>query len=206
WSRHSFLARSALRLCGTHPAFAFDWLKSPYAYGHRAWRSLWACSRRMRLELRVKIDAMVAALYGLRPDEFRFLLRDCDHPKEQMQDADFCRTLEQKGFWRVDKEHDPELRHTVLSVIAFQDLYSRISHEGLDDACSSFAEHWSLPQYLQLSEYGLGHDERAQKKQPVAERLGEYLLDWQTEDPEESWKECRKWSDQIAVLFTGEQI
>jgi len=33
-----------------------------------------------------------------------------------------ARSFDPKGFWRVDKDKSPELRHTVLSPIAFQEL------------------------------------------------------------------------------------
>ncbi|MFH1951157.1 MAG: hypothetical protein ABIL06_06035 [Pseudomonadota bacterium] len=48
-----------------------------------------------------------------------------------------------------------------------------------------------LPETLRLSDYGLGHDERAKEHQPVASRLGPRFYDWQlAQSPEESWREC----------------
>ena len=52
-------------------------------------------------------------------------------------------------------------------------------------------EGWLLPETLCLSDYGLGHDDRAKEPQPVASRLGPRFFDWQlAQSPEESWREC----------------
>jgi hypothetical protein len=112
---------------------------------------------------------------------------------------DFRRTLNPKGFWRVDKDKDPELRHTVLTLIAFHDLEAKIREHGGDrDAgiaaflAQNQGEGWMLPETLRLADYGLGHDERAEQPQPVASRLGPRFYDWQlTQTAEESWQECR---------------
>jgi hypothetical protein len=83
------------------------------------WYRLWAITPYERLRLRCIFDAAVAELYGLEIDDFAWILQDCDHPTTQVCDKKFARTLEPKGFWRVDKEKDPELRHPVLSLVAF---------------------------------------------------------------------------------------
>ncbi len=86
-----------------------------------------------------------------------------------MRDKDFYRTLDPKGLWRVDKSKNPELRHTVLSLIAFHDL----KRLGLDAFLNlNHGEGWMLPETLRLADYGLGHDERAKAPQPVAARIG----------------------------------
>ena len=103
-----------------------------------------------------------------------------------------------KGFWRVDKDKSPELRHTVLTLIAFHDLESKIREHGGDrDAgiaaflAQNNGEGWLLPETLRLADYGLGHDDRAQQHQPVASRLGPRFYDWQlAQTAEESWREC----------------
>jgi hypothetical protein len=92
----------------------------------------------------------------------------------------------------------PELRHTVLTLIAFHDLEAKIREHGGDrDAgiaaflAQNDGEGWLLPETLRLADYGLGHDERAQHHQPVASRLGPRFYDWQlTQTAEESWREC----------------
>jgi len=124
--------------------------------------------------------------------EIRHLLRNCDLPHLEPG------TLDPKGFWRVDKDKDPELRHTVLTLIAFQDLEQKIrEHHGDRDAGiaaflnQNHGEGWLLPETLRLADYGLGHDDRAQQHQPVASRLGPRFYDWQlTQTAEESWREC----------------
>ncbi len=103
-----------------------------------------------------------------------------------------------KGFWRVDKGKDPELRHTVLTLVAFHNLQQKIEdcdgdrEKGIEAFCSqNDGEGWMLPETLRLAEYGLGHDDRAKEPQPVASRLGPRYYDWQLEQgTEESWREC----------------
>ncbi|MCA6602823.1 MAG: hypothetical protein IM537_22055, partial [Pseudanabaena sp. M57BS1SP1A06MG] len=89
----------------------------------------WALSHYERLRLRCILDAVIAELWELSIEDFAWILHNCDHSIETMRDKVFYRTLDPKGFWRVDKEKDPELRHTVLSLIAFHEL-KRI---GLDN-------------------------------------------------------------------------
>lgn len=77
-------------------------------------------------------------------------------------------------------DHDPELRHTVLSLCAFRDLKEIIAahsgdrEQGIAAFCGqNDGDGWMLPEALRLSDLGLGHDERAKELQPVRERLGE---------------------------------
>lgn len=152
----------------------------------------------IRTRLRASLDAIVADLYGLEWDEFAWILRDCDHAREQISDKGFYRTLDPKGFWRVEKDKEPELRHTTLSLVAFHDLKKLIRDHGGDRsvAIQTFCtmndgDGWQLPESLCLADFGLGHDERAKNPQPVRERLGPRFLPWQLEQSvEESWAEC----------------
>ena len=129
------------------------------------------------------------AAYGLAADDARFLL---------LGDASATSALDPNGFWRVDKDKDPELRHTVLTLVAFRDLEAKIRACGgdCDAGIEAFlgqndGEGWMLPETLRLADYGLGHDERAQKPQPVASWLGPRFYDWQlVQSVEESWREC----------------
>ena len=131
-------------------------------------------------------------LYGLSEIEMYWMLRDCDYTKPDSN------LLDPKGFWRVDKDKDPELRHTVLTLIAFRDLLEKIDScggdrdKGIELFCNqNDGEGWMIPNTLRLADYGLGHDDRAKEHQPVASRLGPRFYDWQLEqDPKESWKEC----------------
>ncbi|HRY44508.1 MAG TPA: hypothetical protein P5164_11240, partial [Thermoanaerobaculia bacterium] len=175
------------------------------AIGGRPWRSLWAITPHERLRLRALLDAVVAELYGLDFDDLAWILRDCDHPAALLREKAFCRTLDPKGFWRVDKEKDPELRHTVLSLAAFRDLKQTIAAHGGDREkgiaayCDAHdGDGWMLPETLRLADLGLGHDDRAREAQPVASRLGERFLPWQlAQSVEESWAECERHAERL---------
>lgn len=139
------------------------------------------------LRIRCMIEAVSAFRLGLTVEDFSFLLRDCDHPVAKSTSSEFSRKLDAKGFWRIDKEMDPELRLTVLAIVAFHDLRQK----GLDQfIAQNDGDGWFIPETLRLAEYDLGHDERAKMPQPVASRFGPRLLDWQlSEDIERSRQE-----------------
>ena len=147
-----------------------------------------------RTRFRAMLDALVAVLFGLNYSDLRRILEDCDLPQDEIA----LRSLNPKGFWRLGRQLDPELRHTVLTLVAFRDLKSNI-HEATgdrDDGIREFfaqnnGEGWVLPETLRLADYGLGHDERAHRHQPVACRLGPRFFDWQlAQSAEESLREC----------------
>jgi hypothetical protein len=143
---------------------------------------------------------VVAELYGLGWEDLAWVLRECDYPADALRDEGFSRTLDPKGFWRVDKDKDPELRHSVLTLAAFRDLKATIAEHdgdrarGIDAFCAqNESDGWMLPETLCLDELGLGHDERAKRPQPVRERLGQRFYPWQLEQSvEESWAECER--------------
>jgi hypothetical protein len=145
-----------------------------------------------RLSQRLKIDAVSASLICFDQADIQAVMLDSDYPKQNV-----CKRLS-KGFWRVDKDKDPELRHTVLTIIAFHDLQKKIEECGgdRDKGIEAFlnqnnGEGWMLPETLRLADYGLGHDDRALEHQPVASRLGPRFYDWQlAQTAEESWREC----------------
>jgi hypothetical protein len=137
-----------------------------------------AVSPRHRLELRCIADALNFYAYGLSLDDVRWVLRDCDHPLASLESRSFTQSLGTKLFWRVDRDVDPECRHTVLSVVAYQDLLARLADGGapaavIRDFALSPAGRWQLPERLTLSDYGLGRDARATAPQPVRERFAE---------------------------------
>ncbi len=177
------------------------WLKlsSDFKTKSCLWKYLWAITGYERLRLRCILDAIVAELYCLDIDEFTWILRDCDYPVEKVCNKPFSRTLDPKGFWRTDKEKDPELRHTILSLVAFHEL-KKIGLEAflnLNDG-----EGWMLPETLRLADYGLGHGDPAKEPQPVASRLGDRFLPWQLEGtPEESWQECERHAENLKRLL-----
>jgi len=147
-------ARLAARLNLIMPCFAPQWLELRAAYPElewQHWRQLWAITSHERLRLRCILDAMIAELYGLEYDDFAWILRD-DRTNA-------------KGFWRVDKDKPPELRHTTLALAAFK----RLKEVGFAAFCQ---EDWQFPP-------------------EVAERLGPRFTAWQQEGSVgESWAEC----------------
>jgi hypothetical protein len=176
--------------------FAPFWVRwgTPTEYAKRAF------TQAERLRVRAELDAIVATLYGLSYSELQWLIRDCDHPVASVCDDEFSRALDPKGFWRVDKKSDPELRHTVLTLAAFQDLSKKLAEHGddresgLQAFCSqNDGEGWMLPEMLCLEDLGLGHDERAKSAQPVRARLSERFQPWQLEQSvEQLWSECEQ--------------
>ncbi|WP_079680052.1 Eco57I restriction-modification methylase domain-containing protein [Planktothrix sp. PCC 11201] len=199
-SIRKFILRIISSLAIPHQIFANDWIKLRLIISTCCnWYQLWAITPYERLRLRCILDAIVAELYGLEIEDFAWILRDCDYPITQVCDKKFARTLEPKGFWRVDKEKDPELRHPVLSLVAFHDL-KRLGLEtflNLNDG-----EGWMLPETLRLADYNLGQDDRAKHPQPVAARLGERFLPWQLQGtPEDSWQECERHAENLKRLL-----
>jgi len=98
----------------------------------------------------------------------------------------------------VGKDQPPELRHTVLAQVAFHNLQAM----GLDAFLSqNNGEGWMLPENLCLSDYGLGHDDRARRLQPVASIFGDRFLSWQlNEDVAQSWEECHHHAENIKAI------
>ena len=150
-----------------------------------------------RVRLRSIMDAISCAVYGCDMADLRHILRDSDLPVSAV-DSRPSTPLDARGFWRVDRDKDPELRHTVLTLIAFHDLQAKIEAAGGDREqgietflAQNHGEGWMLPETVRLADYGLGHDERARHPQPVAGRLGPRFHDWQlAQGTEESWREC----------------
>ena len=142
-----------------------------------------------RIRCGVISDALMAQVMGLDYDDMVRILADVDHVQAQGTAT---------GFWRVDKDKDPELRRTVLTLVAFRDLESKI-HKASGDREKGIQEFfaqnedggWLLPNSLRLADSGLGRDDRARRYQPVAGRLGPRFYDWQlTQSNDESWREC----------------
>ena len=142
-----------------------------------------------RVRVRAIVDAVIACLLGLDPANLDSILQSCDRPDP---------SGDPKGFWRVDKNKVPELRQTVLALVAFHDLQAKINAAGGDRErgieaflTQNDGEGWMLPETLRLADYDLGHDERARHPQPVASRLGPRFYDWQlAQSADESWREC----------------
>ena len=165
----------ARKLCLTAPWFAPGSLELPPGESDRS-----ALTAAERLRLWAAVDALVAVSFGLEFDELTHILKDCDRPIPTARDG-----LDPKGFWRIDKDDAPELRHTVLTLAAFHDLEAKVEAGGghRERGIEAFfgqndGEGWMLPETLCLADYGLGHDDSA-RPQSVASRLGPRFYDWQ---------------------------
>ena len=132
-----------------------------------------------RLELRCIADALNFLGFGLSIEDARWILRDCDWPAAQLASRKFASSIGSKLFWRVDKIAPPEQRHTILSFVAFYELSQRIKESALpiDRVITEFAldsvKKWRIPKSLKLTDYGLGHDNRASEYQMVSTVIAE---------------------------------
>ncbi len=146
-----------------------------------------------RLRLRAMADAISTALLGCDDADLRHVLHDTDLPCESIKTlSSHQNRLDARGFWRVDRDGPPELRHTVLAQIAFADLQRHIQAAAGDIEVGiqtfidqNHGEGWLLPETLRLADYNLGHDDRARQHQPVASKLGPRFYDWQLAQPPE---------------------
>lgn len=179
------IVANAVRLALPNKRFAQEWLH--LRSNDKSWRSMFAVTEHERLRLRAINEAMTAFQFGLQWDELHITLDQTDLPTHLLS-GEHAKYLNPKGFWRTDKDKEPELRHTVLSLIAFHDLLDK----GLEAFLSqNDGEGWMIPATLRLADYGLGRDERAKQHQPIASRLGARFFDWQiNEDVYRSWEEC----------------
>jgi hypothetical protein len=185
----------SLRLLGEGPLFGDAWADLlEGAERKTAWRETWAVTEHERTRLEVLIDAAVCSLMGITSDDLRHMLEGCALPQRTREE----RSLPPTGFWRVDKDRPPELRRTVLALIALVELEAAVC--GLDGdrdaAIRAFlgegtGDGWTLPETVRLADYGLDRDGRGREHQQVSAKLGPRFCDWQLEQPpEESWREC----------------
>jgi hypothetical protein len=156
------------------------------------WRSGWASTRAEVLRVRAMTDAIVARWFGLDEQDMLHVLRECDAPQP-------ARAADPKGFWRIDSEQPPELRHTVLSLVAFHDL-QRMGLKAFVE--QNDGEGWMLPNTLRLADYDLGHDDRAKQHQVVADVLGPRHFDWQlAQTAEQGWEECERHAELLEQIL-----
>ena len=183
------LTSTVSKLAFTGSQFAGEWLRLsdsvPRAILH-------APTPQEQARIITMVNAVVAAIMGLSMSDLRYILAECDYLHGDTT------AKQPKGFWRTDKDKDPELRQTVLTLIAFDDLESKSQtangdyNKGIEAFLNqNNGEGWLLPETLCLADYGLGHDDRAKQPQPVASCLGPRFYDWQlAQTTEESWREC----------------
>ena len=142
-----------------------------------------------RIRCGVVADVLVAKALGLDYDDMARILADVDHVQAQGAAT---------GFWRVDKDKDPELRRTVLTLVALHHLEAtNDADEGPHNAgirsflFENHSEGWLLPETVRLSDYGLCHDDRSRVHQPVASVFGPRFYDWQlAQTTDDSRREC----------------
>ena len=182
---------SRIALAGIH--FAHDWRQFLSRCTKARPPQLHHGPNAERQRILALIEAVATNTMGVSSTDLRYILADCDYPKGKAGDRPA------KGFWRVDKDKPPELRQTILALIASCDLEDDTGKcDGDSDMRTqtfldqNHGEGWLLPETLRLADYGLGHDERAKRPQPVASRLGPRFYDWQlAQSPAEAWRECR---------------
>ena len=157
-----------------------------YVDSMRTLSSLPSLTAAERLRILVMLEAILALVYSLTSSDFLRIIKDCDIPVEILRERSRTARMDPKGFWRIDKDKDPELRHPILSFVALCDLEQKVrtADGSRDGGISLFisqneGEGWMLPEYLRLRDYGLGRDKRAEIYQPVASRLGPRFYDWQ---------------------------
>ncbi len=216
------LSLLAARLTLCHEVFAGAWLDlGKYVPGlkEHSWRFWWALTPADRLRVRAMTEAVVAASYGLDEDSFRWILRDCDHPRAALEGKAFRKTLNPKGFWRVgigDATNDwrkawncePEIRLTVLSQVAFSHLTRCIEQTGGDKAeairrfvGTSQRTGWQIPTPLVLKQYGLGYDERASRPQEINGILQTEVAK-HPEVVNKGWEECETIARRLEMAWS----
>jgi hypothetical protein len=131
-------------------------------------------------------------LYGLEPDDIKWIFKQCDLAVDSLRSNDYTRTLPPKGFWRTQRTNPPSERVTVLTQIAFEKCWSMGG--TCDDRLSGFlnqngGEGWQIPEEIDLGEYGLGDGSGG--RVAVRSRFGPRYFGWQeSQSVEESWREC----------------
>ncbi|WP_434480147.1 hypothetical protein [Gemmatimonas sp.] len=196
-----------LALSAIAVVFAERWVAGEALMGAKAWRSCFALLDAERLRLRCMVDAVVALAYGIEEGDLDDLLDD-----NPLGVAGKVRSP--KGFWRVDDNLDPELRHPVLFRAAFRNLNAEVRACSGDTTLGvsrflygSDGSGWQLPESLLLSDYGLSDETHVHRAALVARRLGPRFFDWQlTQSLENSWRECRVHARNLQQVTVGQMV
>ena len=168
-----------------------------------------------RVRLRSIIDAVACVVYGCDKCDLKHILCFADLPTTDVGVGSHqSRSLDARGFWRVDRHLPPEHRHTILTLVALHDLEARIEASEGDRGkgieaflAQNQGEGWMLPETLRLADYGLGHDDRAEQPQPVASRLGPRFYDWQlAQSADEASHECHLHARNLLGEFRYESL
>ena len=156
-------------LCFSSPLFSIERIRlhSLLLHSMHAENFIWALTDHERVRNRAILDAVTISDAGLSKPDVAHMMSGCDLADYNLSE------LNLKGFWRAEKELRPELRHTILTLIAHHDLESKIQaangdrQKGIEIFLDqNHGEGWMLPETLRLTDYGLGHDDRAQHPQP----------------------------------------
>jgi hypothetical protein len=186
----------AARLTLLHRRFSPEWLKLRLLYPELAskeWKHWWAVTEADRLRLRVEIDALCADLYGLRPDDFDWIVRD--DPTDP------------KGFYRVDRQFPFQERLTGLAAAAFRAL-KECKWTAESSASLSNDEFFDLLGVPEMTNAQVAHAKRLPG--PLIEKRDGCHM-WHPENfPEEdprhgwTWEDC--WNDAVALLGSQEAV
>ncbi len=196
------------RLALPSERFASAWLEFADAMPDlrsKPWQIHFALAKAERVRLRAILDALVAHTYGLSIDDFRHILADTDHTTGYLSDRDSASSIDSKRFWLVDRERPPEQRHTVLAIIAYEELCKL----GVDAFLAlNNGDGWMLPTELCLADHGLGHDTMASKQpQSVAGALGPRFLPSQHSlEANVSWEDCARHAEVVSVIHPMESV
>ncbi len=182
------VAFNAARLTFLHRVFAPDWLRLKDCFPDliaKEWKHWWAVTVADRLRIRVEIEALVADLYGLAPDDLDWIVRD--DPKDP------------KGFYRVDRHLPFGERLTGLAAIAFRALKA-----GKWSAES--AANLSNDEFFAL----IGLPEMTTGPDPVI-RKRDGCHRWQPEefgpdDPRHGWTWDDCWKDAVTLLGSEKAV
>ncbi|MEI7924253.1 MAG: hypothetical protein WCJ40_20280, partial [Planctomycetota bacterium] len=191
---HRRFAPEWLKLAHQYPdMFGFDPLQGIPHQIPREWKHWWAVTETDRLRLRLEIDALVADLYGLDPDDFDWILKD--DPTDP------------KGFHRVDKQLPYRERFTGLAAAAFRALkegkWSAESASSLSN--DEFFEILGIPELTNpTAATALGHSEPLIRKRQGCHvwRPEEFL----PEDPRHGWTWEHCWQDAVSLLGSEEAV
>ena len=119
-----------------------------------------------------------------------------DFQGERLTKRAFTRRLDNRGFWRVDKQQPPALRRTVLGIVALRELEAR----GLTPFLAGpEGDGWMLPEVVKLADFGLTNASAAAEVVAVRERAGPRAMFWQGElDIGKTWADCERHTRRIS--------
>ena len=126
------IAQRALRLCAILPWHTTTWhIAQQEGWLPMTWSPATHAATRAaeRRQIHAELEAYVAYAFGLTAADFAWMLRDCAHPVETLRKPAFTRSLNQRGFWRIDRELPPEERLPAQALRCFAaltaDAYAR---------------------------------------------------------------------------------